>query len=68
MKDFDAPTAHCNVWQFHDYLWQQPFSEGSNYKLVHRNVWFNKNSPIRLVELQDVVEGADVNNLVSLAR
>jgi hypothetical protein len=68
VRGFDSPTAHCDVWQFHDYLWQQPFSEGSIHKLVHRNVWLNKNSPIQLVELQNVVKGADVDDLVSLAR
>lgn len=68
MRPLYLPTAYCNVRQLHDHLWQQSMGECSFYQLVHRYIRFDEDRLLCFIELEDVVERADIDDLVALAR
>lgn len=64
----DLPSAYCDVWELHDDFRQEPTLERSIHKLVHRHIGLDQNRFLGFIEPQDVVERADINNLIALAR
>src|SRR5690242_3911765 len=62
------PSAYRDVRQLHNHLWQQSLSKRGIYKLIHGNIRLNKDCLLQLIELENMVKRADVDDLTTLAR